>query len=249
MKNPKILVDREPLSKDYIQSKENFGHVLSQVKNLKPPVWKTPWFYGPVGLAVIAVTVSTVQFNTNEHLEKQTKLVKELPENVRKLEVQQLAIISPKEFEKKSVREAIPSKKKEAQKSEVKIKEDIKVITDVEVFEVSNTQLVDLPKVENSSKKSFPNIGGVYTGEIALNTLCSAEGISCGDLTIKSYTLQYFNGSKEVTRSVVGNTIPDDVCEVITEHNWGSMIFLTKIMGTNQGGDVFRLPSMSFVPH
>ena len=66
MKNQRILVDRELLSKDYIKSKEDFGHVLSQVKNLKPPVWKTPWFYGPVGLAVAAITISAVNLNCIE---------------------------------------------------------------------------------------------------------------------------------------------------------------------------------------
>ena len=60
MEKVKILIDREPLSKDYIESKQNFGQVLSQVKQLKPPVWKSPWFYGPVGLAVVALSVTAV---------------------------------------------------------------------------------------------------------------------------------------------------------------------------------------------
>tara|TARA_R110002072_G_scaffold302976_1_gene490585 strand:+ start:36562 stop:37308 length:747 start_codon:yes stop_codon:yes gene_type:complete len=248
MKNQKILVDREPLSKDYIQSKENFGHVLSQVKNLKPPVWKTSWFYGPVGLAVVAITVSAVSFTSKSNSEKQAKLEKVMPENVRELKVQKLAIISPKEFEKKSVREVIP-KKVEKTKLTVQKKEEAFAINDEIKANTEDVESFSEEKTKSAKKKSFPNIGGVYAGKISLSTLCSSDGIKCGSLAIKSYTLQYFNGTKEVVRSVIGNAIPEDVCEIINEYNWGSTIFLTKIMGADEEGNVFRLPSMSFIPH
>ena len=58
MKKFKTIVDREYLSSDYIESRQNFGQVLNEVNQLKPPVWKSAWFYGPVGISVLAVVVS-----------------------------------------------------------------------------------------------------------------------------------------------------------------------------------------------
>jgi len=256
MKNQNILVDRESLSKDYIQSKENFGHVLSQVKNLKPPVWKTPWFYGPVGLAVVAITVSAVQFNITEHIEEQANLEKVLPINDRKIEVRTLALISPKDIEKQSFEEVIPKKKQEPKNSEEIVPQEKEEGSKISTIESTlpesieqKTTNISISSTSKVKKKSFPNIGGVYNGEISINTLCSAEGIRCGDLKIQSFTLQYYNGKKEVIQSVIGNIVPDKACKAIAEHNWGSMVFITKIMGSNLAGDIFTLPSMNFIPH
>src|SRR5690606_18772269 len=64
MKKTQTIVDRERLSSDYIESKQDFSNVLSQVKQLPTSAtWNSPWFYGPIGIAVFAVTISIVSLN------------------------------------------------------------------------------------------------------------------------------------------------------------------------------------------
>lgn len=246
MKNQRILVDREPLSKDFIKSKENFGHVLSQVKNLKPPVWKSPWFYGPVGLAVVAITVSAVNLNPTEHIEHQAQLERVLPIEKRKIEAQPVAMITPKEVELPSVREVIP---KEVGNHLIPVVESIEsTIEDVTEIAEFETEVEPVEEVVFEQKATYPNINGVYTGEINISTMRD-YGITCGSNEIKSFSLQFYDGKKEVTQSIIGNKIPKDICDIIEDHNWGSMIFLTKVMGVNKEGEVFSLPSMNFIPH
>ena len=65
MKKVKINLDRKPLNSGYIESKQNFDQVLAGFKQIKPPIWKNPWFYGPVGVASLALLVSLSVLNSN----------------------------------------------------------------------------------------------------------------------------------------------------------------------------------------
>jgi len=58
MKKIKINIDREGLGSDYIKSRQDFGQVLNEVNKLKPPIWSSAWFYGPIGFSVFIVAVS-----------------------------------------------------------------------------------------------------------------------------------------------------------------------------------------------
>ena len=101
-----------------------------------------------------------------------------------------------------------------------------------------------VPKKSNP----YPNINGVYTGEISIQTIRDNK-ISCGDKEIQSFTLQYYDGKKEVVKAVIGNQIPEEICDLIEDHNWGSMIFLTEIVANDINGKKTTLPSMNFIPH
>ncbi len=250
MKNQKILVDREPLSKEFIQSKQDFENVLSHVKNLKPPVWKTPWFYGPVGLAVVAVTLSSVKLQpviAKTALETDNQYEKVISIENRKIEVETIAISSPTKLIENSVREKKSHKKVPTKITEVKIEN----IEDIELEKVINdNDVVDISTSSESKKKiSFPNINGTYTGEVSIESLRSPKGITCGNVKVKSFTIQYYNGRKEIVRDVQGNTIPTDVCDLLEKYNWGSNLFITNIKGVNENGKAVSLPSMNLIPH
>ena len=76
-------LDRTPLDSKYVQSKQNFDNVLANYKAIKPPIWKNPWFYGPVGLASIAIAI-TLSLNTSNTItddKNVTKLITELPKD------------------------------------------------------------------------------------------------------------------------------------------------------------------------
>ncbi len=54
----KFNLDREPLDTSYIQSRQDFDKVINGYRAMKPPIWKNPWFYGPIGIASLAILVT-----------------------------------------------------------------------------------------------------------------------------------------------------------------------------------------------
>lgn len=56
MENFKMNVDRPKISSEEIASRQNFDSVLSQFKQIKPPAYKNPWFWGSAGLASAGLT-------------------------------------------------------------------------------------------------------------------------------------------------------------------------------------------------
>lgn len=85
MKKLKINLDRPPLESKHIESKQNFDHVLNGFKQLKPPIWKNPWFYGPVGVASVALVLSMGLINAKNdtHENTSTLTANELPEDTK----------------------------------------------------------------------------------------------------------------------------------------------------------------------
>ena len=249
MKKVKILIDRKPLSKSYVQSKQNFGQVLSQFKNLKPPVWKTPWFYGPVGLAVVALSVTVVNSRLPDETKKPLRLEAILPLEQRKIEAETLAFISPKE-EYTSIREIVPEKNepaKETPKNQDEIEEgDIDVPVPKIILEV----IAPVADVEMDKRKPltrFPSINRIYSGEITVSELCS-NGIECLDSEVTSFTLEYYNGREEVVEDITGNSLNKVICESISKYNINEMIFITKIRAVNETGQKLSYPSMNLIP-
>ena len=72
MKENKIKIDRPIVSSEEINSKQNFTKVVEGFRKIKPPLWKNPWFYGPVGLASLALVLTLTTLNNNEFEEKTT---------------------------------------------------------------------------------------------------------------------------------------------------------------------------------
>jgi len=54
MEIKKVNLDRTKLSSGYIERKQDFKGIVSQAKILKPIEWKSPWFYGAIGLSSVA---------------------------------------------------------------------------------------------------------------------------------------------------------------------------------------------------
>lgn len=58
MSHRKMNLDRPSLNSEQIRSKQNFEQVLSKYHLLKIPVWKSPWFWGPTGLASLGLAIA-----------------------------------------------------------------------------------------------------------------------------------------------------------------------------------------------
>lgn len=51
-------LDRQQLTSEHINSRQDFDKVLKGSQAASAPFWKSPWFYGPTGLASLAVIVA-----------------------------------------------------------------------------------------------------------------------------------------------------------------------------------------------
>ena len=60
----KFNLDRERLDSSYINSRQDFEKVIKGYRATKPPIWNNPWFYGPAGLAGLAI-ILTLTFQNN----------------------------------------------------------------------------------------------------------------------------------------------------------------------------------------
>lgn len=72
MKRNKIEIDRPVVSSEEINNKQDFTKVIKGVKKVKPPLLKNPWFYGPIGLASLALIITLTQ--KEEQLEEKSTL-------------------------------------------------------------------------------------------------------------------------------------------------------------------------------
>jgi hypothetical protein len=77
MKKLKLNLDRPYLNSENIESKQNFDKVLSGSRKIKKPIWKKPWFYGPIGVASILffITIGIDKENSNSNIKLDDKTI------------------------------------------------------------------------------------------------------------------------------------------------------------------------------
>ena len=253
MKKFKTIVDREQVSSDYIESRQNFGQVLNEVNQLKPPVWKSAWFYGPVGVSVLAVVVSIAGVdpsasiamkNSEENpeykaliahvkqedsqkinktiLSEETTTLNETPEVIIPVESPQVIIIPEIEAE--------PSSEQELES----------------IINETSLEIEEEEKYVYTGK--FPNIEGVFNGDISVKQLLDGNGITSNpSLTITSFTINYFDGNDIASSSVSGNKIPLEIGMKIKTFNIGEMIYITDIKASDEDMNMMSLSSLNLV--
>ncbi len=255
MKKVKTLVDREPLGSDYIASKQNFESICTQVQQLTP-TWKTPWFYGPVGLATLAVCISLVTVQSSSATEKPTPQAQVLP----KSDVPQKPEIIEEDkillVENADKVESPPIEKSVSTQAEVAKKEQVTL--EKEVAEDINTQSKEREaNIENKAQvitkrtvpkdNRFPHIAGYFTGEVPVEALFDADGIQLREgYTIISFDLNFYNGKSNVVESYRGNVIPSELKTIIRNYNVGNMVFITNIKAIDEMDRIFVLPAINY---
>lgn len=264
MKKTQTIVDRERLSSDYIESKQDFGHVLSQVKNLPTTNWKSPWFYGPIGIAVLSVTVSIVSFNPSNAIASTSENPKEkLNTRIQTSQVDNKSeevitdvengVVS-EEIEKVSPQTNIVEKtinktsnKERAEDVLVEVSEDKSSVEKIENTVSNTTPIVQEKK--NPSNNKFPYIDGYFTGKIPVESLFDRNGILLNEtVQVVSFDLNFFTGRSNVVNQIRGNKIPEEMRSMITNFNIGKTIFITNIKAFDRDGRMYTLPSMNLIP-
>jgi hypothetical protein len=251
MEKIKTIVDRERLGSDYIESRQNFGKVLNEVNQLKPPVWKSAWFYGPVGMSVLAVVVSITAFDPPSSL-----AMKNSEDNPDYKELIAHVKSESKTTSKTAITYDNTSTLKELQEE---VSDPSSPIKNKPVNTISN-ETVAKPNVTEEHteevkedekfiyKGNFPHINGVFNGDITLNQLLNGDGITSNpNLTIKEFSISYFDGNDIVSSNVQGNKIPFEIGSKIKAFNIGEMIYITNIKAQHLNGALVSMSSLNYV--
>lgn len=243
MEIKKVNLDREHLSSAHIEQKQNFQQVLKNARMAKPPIWKSPWFYGAIGLSSLAITaISVSEFNNNSNVfEKKTTSKLTVTEIVKppKASGQMASVIFTSDLEsKKDIRSV-----KNADLKNPEIKETEK--TDL----IASPNEIHTEAVKASVQKihsELPSIGGVSNGRISITKFEQAEKIDiCEEFQIVSYSIQYFDGRSDLSVQINSDKIPNAIAKDIVANNLDQMIFITGIKGIDAMGKIKNLPSMN----
>ena len=247
----KTILDRKPLSSEYIRSKQDFTKVTNGAKGLSKPYWKTNWFYGAVGvatIAVIVVVVSLVEAETAENKTQERVAESEVAEAVTRVPndengidpvVETATIDSSAKVEK-----ALP-------KSVVEEVKDPIANTKV-VEETPETKVVrQAPQEEQVTEVveiGMPNVAGVTNGPISFKDFCDPMGIQVGNgVLIHQYTIQYRSCARDVTARIRGNRLPVQLCNEIRDCGSAIEVTFSNFAAEDRDGNVVELKSFTLV--
>jgi len=254
MEIKKVNLDRQNLSSSYIEKKQDFTHVLKSAKMTKIPTWKSPWFYGAVGLSSVAI-VAMVFTNNNikEELNdkkatlktnnkpSKTLIAKNNAKSIEEAPIAQTATVHTTA----SYNEILLTPTNEPKTENISI--ETKVVNSKEIVSApvgeSTTQISKAPIKRQIGQ---PTINGIANGTISVDHLKKSNLIeSNSSFEITSYEVQYFNGRQDVVAQIRSNAIPEELKDQIIANNVGEMIFITGIKGLDENGKIVKLPSIN----
>ncbi len=256
MENRKTTLDREQLSSEVIRGEQNFNQVLKGHQAMKPPLWKTAWFYGPIGLASLALVVAVSNMKPNSTEEDQIlNSLNTQEEEVREAKNQFFSETNSVVVSKKEtvlIASANPELPKALESVVVLIENIEKVPLEMGEEKIIEESIMETPVIEIQEVKRFktmPNIAGVFTGKLQIDNLCSAGGVSCNNgFTVYSFDIQYHNGSGDVIERIKGDRFPPFLCNKLRAYNLNQEVMITNILAKNEEGMVERLISMRIEP-
>ncbi len=258
MEIKKVNLDRQNLSSSYIEKKQDFNHVLKSAKMTKMPTWKSPWFYGAVGLSSVAIVAMVLTENNFKKQENDKKATLENSETTSTQEpnIHEVQKNENQDYEPnltttdiatvKPVRLALAEEvsEKHLDTNPSYISSEI----NIETTQVPAQSVVEEKKNYKSPMIGQPTIGGIASGKINIENFRNTNLIeSNSSFEITSYEVQYYNGNQDVTAVIRSNKIPEDIKEQIIKNNLEEMIFITGIKGVDESGKIRKLPSINLL--
>lgn len=246
MEIKKVNLDRKPISSEYIQSKQDFQHVVNAFSKTKIPVWKQPLFYGAIGVASLAtvVTSAVIHFNNTETDGKTITLSS--ANNERKSEhtsnVQFAAVQSSHMNKEEKIEKGV--KKSTGMSDEKQSESPMSIELD---RPISKASLASKKSIEDESFSTMlPNISGVYQGDISYDKLCSSNGIEVKNgVEVRSFKIQYATGISDKEVVIRDKKLSEVVCKDLEKSGFNQMVFITEIEAFD-GVQKITLPSMNF---
>lgn len=249
MEKIKTILDRKPLSSEYIRSKQDFGKVMKSAQGANAPIWKSPWFYGTVGVATVAIVVAVVTLtgpdNPIDQNQVETKVA--AASNLSEVDNQEpdnsteiLATASQEEKNETPVKTVSVKEPDEPQKAKREKPEETGVISPKKIEEAKE-------EAKAAAELGVPNIAGVSSGPISFKDFCNPLGLQVSNGIIYEYTIQYRSCARDVTFKIRGNKIPQTVCDEIQDCGNNIEISFLNIKTQAKSGDVVYLKNFSVV--
>jgi len=246
MEKIKTILDRKPVSSDYIKSKQDFGKVIKGVKALSPPVYKSAWFYGAVGVAAVAITVAAVTLTGSD-----------VPHDKAPMDTSQIASNLPPEDKKaapvveKRESEQDHSKTKQEVKKKIEVKSKPSEVLKTAQNEPDVEKLTVMKKVEETVPdldSDMPHISGISSGPIDFKDFCNPLGIQVDNgVLIYRSTIPSRSCARDVTANIRGNRIPQTLCDEIRDCGNPIEISFMNIEGQDRKGNNILLKDFTVV--
>ncbi len=253
MEKIKTILDREPISSEYIASKQDFANVMNGAKGLGKPYWKTNWFVGAVSVTAVAIIVTAVTLtNSEDPIEEPTQQLA----SVAKDDSQKDA--SPKEgadliehTADATLKEVETDKSEETPTVETPVETNPNLEVYIEEEPPAPTMAARQKPVEEDPKPQeigLANVAGVTGGPISFKDFCDPMGIQVGDgILIHQYTLQYRSCARDVTVRIGGNRLPPQLCREIADCGSAIEVTFSNFRAEDRQGKPVKLQSFSLV--
>lgn len=260
MGNFKINLDREKLTKDYIESKQNFESVLTTLKSTKSTIFKNGWFYGTVGFAGFATIMGFNVLLFNDEADDKNATLNSEQTNALDLDKTiELAQSSISFGDKMELQNEFFEKTAETTKTE-----SIQATKPVIQTELVNQKKAELPVVnekttlpvekevaknpatfiKNNGKNNTPSIAGVFHGDIAWEKFTQGEITLSEGFVVKQFSLYYASRAGDKTVTVDGAKVPQNILKEIESIGLNQTIFITNIIAENNENELIRCLSM-----
>lgn len=244
MEKINTILDRKPLNSEYINSKQDFNKVMDGFQKLKPPVMKSGWFYGTVGLATIALIVTAVSMSSSDLTEKKNLATTNSENNTS---IQQ----KPTNTNSNSIVLAQTETDNTIEVQPVEVAQ-IDPIPELAPKELPNNEriIVAIEPTVEPAKITKPHIAGIFNGPISFSNFCDPMGIQVNeDVIIVEYTIHYFSCAQEVTAKIRGSKIPSDVCKELSGCGERIEIDFLHVKGySKKTGEPIKFDSFTLIP-
>ncbi|GAB5418889.1 MAG: hypothetical protein Crog4KO_01300 [Crocinitomicaceae bacterium] len=253
MEKIKTILDREPISSEYIASKQDFANVMNGAKGLGKPYWKTNWFIGAVSVTAVAIIVTAVTLtNSDDPIKKPMQQLAAVTEDDSQKETSSKeGAGSTEKIADATLKEGDQNKSEEAPVAEVPVETNPTIQAEPTADTPPSTLVMRQKPVEEEPKPqeiSLPNVAGVSGGPISFKDFCDPMGIQVGGgILIHQYTLQYRSCARDVTVRIGGNRLPRQLCEEIADCGSAIEVTFSNFRAEDRHGKPVKLQSFSLV--
>jgi hypothetical protein len=255
MEKIKTILDREPISSQYIGSKQDFANVLDGAKGLGKPYWKSTWFYGTVGVTAVAIIVAAVTLTNSDDPLKNPKVDLTASAALSETSIgddtpEEVPADNAVEFTEDGLEEGTDVVTSAAPEEIIEERPAARIVELAETDQQSaNLMRTAKPQEEPEEVEiGLPNVAGVSKGPISFKDFCDPLGIQVGNgILIHQYTIQYRSCARDVSARVRGNRLPNGVCDEIQDCGAPIEVTFSNFKAEDRNGNTVDLKPFSLV--
>lgn len=257
MKRMKFNLDRPELDSKSIQARKDFDTLMKNYSIMSKPIYKSPWFFGTVGLATVglAVTTSVMMYDSQDDI-SQLEAINQTDESPPLVEstVEGLVSLSggvSKHFDElaKQTLSYSESLNSEDETAHPVIEDKIDLVKhDVEVVDDENVLQKNVVTPNPNEEFLNAKISGKFNGAISREELFDNKGITVGsDVSVVHFELHLIDGLGGKVFQEEGNQLNGEMKDALKQIDQGETIYFENIKGKTKKGDVVRLNPLRYV--